>query len=61
MDVSINGARILHTFENVPIFGTVQFTQTLLVSWLVVIIISALKFNLDKSACSPCKSTVTLL
>jgi len=42
MDVSINGARILHTFENVPIFGTVQFTQTLLVSWLVVIIISAL-------------------
>ena len=42
MDVSINGARILHTFENVPIFGTVQFTQTLLVSWLVVIIISGL-------------------
>ena len=42
MDVSINGARILHTFENVPIFGTVHFTQTLLVSWLVVIIISAL-------------------
>ena len=42
MDVSINGARILHTFENVPVFGTVQFTQTLLVSWLVVIIISAL-------------------
>ena len=42
MDVSINGARILHTFENVPIFGTVHFTQTLLVSWLVVIIISGL-------------------
>ena len=42
MDVSINGARILHTFENVPIFGTVQLTQTLLVSWLVVVIISAL-------------------
>ena len=42
MDVSINGARILHTFENVPVFGTVQFTQTLLVSWLVVIIISGL-------------------
>ena len=42
MDVSINGARILHTFETVPIFGTIQFTQTLLVSWLVVIIISAL-------------------
>ena len=42
MDVSINGARILHTFENVPIFGTVYFTQTLLVSWLVVVIISGL-------------------
>ena len=42
MDVSINGARILHTFENVPIFGTVHFTQTLLVSWLVVVIISGL-------------------
>ena len=42
MDVSINGARILHTFENVPVFGSVQITQTLIVSWLVVIIISAL-------------------
>ena len=42
MDVSINGARILHTFENVPVLGTVQLTQTLLVSWLVVLIISAL-------------------
>ena len=42
MDVSINGARILHTFENVPVLGTVQITQTLIVSWLVVVIISAL-------------------
>ena len=42
MDVSINGARILHTFENVPVFGSIQITQTLIVSWLVVIIISAL-------------------
>ena len=42
MDVSINGARILYTFENVPVFGSVQITQTLLVSWLVVVIISAL-------------------
>ena len=42
MDVSINGARILHTFENVPVLGSVQITQTLVVSWLVVIIISAL-------------------
>ena len=42
MEVSINGARILATFENVPIFGTVQITQTLVVSWLVMFIISAL-------------------
>ena len=42
MEVSINGARILATFENVPIFGTVQITQTLAASWLVMIIISAL-------------------
>ena len=42
MDVSINGARILATLENVPLFGTVQITQTLTVSWLVMIIISAL-------------------
>lgn len=42
MDVSINGARILATIENVPLFGTVQITQTLAVSWLVMIIISSL-------------------
>ncbi len=42
MEVEINGARILATFENVPLFGTVQITQTLLVSWLVMILISAL-------------------
>ena len=42
MEVSINGARILATFENVPIFGTVQITQTLVVSWLIMLIISAL-------------------
>ena len=42
MEVSIQGARILATFENVPLFGTVQITQTLAVSWLVMLIISAL-------------------
>ena len=42
MDVSINGARILATFENVPVFGTVQITQTLTVSWLVMVIITGL-------------------
>ena len=42
MDVSINGARILATFENVPILGKIEITQTLAVAWLVMIIISAL-------------------
>ena len=42
MDVSINGARILATLENVPVFGTVQITQTLTVSWLVMLIITGL-------------------
>ncbi len=42
MELSINGAGILATFENVPLFGTVQITQTVTVSWLVMVIISAL-------------------
>ena len=42
MELSINGAKILYTFENVPLFGTVQITQTLVVSWLVMAIIAAL-------------------
>lgn len=42
MEVEINGARILATFENVPLFGTVQITQTLVVSWLILALISAL-------------------
>ena len=42
MEVSINGARILATFENVPLFGNVQITQTLTVSWLVMLIITGL-------------------
>ena len=42
MDISINGAKILYTIENVPIFGKVDITQTLIVSWLVVGIITLL-------------------
>ncbi len=41
MEMSINGAKILATFENVPLLGTVHITQTLIVSWLVLLIISA--------------------
>ena len=41
MEMSINGAKILATFENVPLLGTVHITQTLIVSWLVMLIISA--------------------
>ena len=42
MELSINGAKILYTIENVPIFGKVDITQTLIVSWLVVGIITLL-------------------
>ena len=42
MELSINGAKVLATIENVPLLGTIQITQTLTVSWLVLIIISAL-------------------
>ena len=42
MEMSINGAKILATFENVPLLGTVHITQTLVVSWLVLLIISVL-------------------
>ena len=41
MEVSIQGARILG-YINLPLFGEVAITQTLTVSWLVLIIISAL-------------------
>lgn len=42
MEMSINGARILATIDNVPLLGTVHVTQTLIVSWVVMAIISAL-------------------
>lgn len=42
MEVEINGARIIKVFENVPLFGRVELTQTLLVSWLVMLIIAGL-------------------
>ena len=42
MEISINGARILAEIENVPLFGKVQITQTLAVSWLVMAIIIGL-------------------
>ena len=42
MDVSINGARILHVINNVPVLGKIEITQTLVVSWLVVAIIAFL-------------------
>ena len=42
MELSINGAKILYTFENVPLLGKVEITQTLIVSWLVVGIIALL-------------------
>ncbi len=48
MELSINGAKILMTLENVPIFGTIHITQTLVVSWLVMLIITGLCFWLGR-------------
>ncbi len=42
MELSINGAKVLATIENVPLFGTIQITQTLTVSWLILILVSAM-------------------
>jgi len=42
MELSINGAKILATFENVPVFGTLNITQTLIISWVVMLIITGL-------------------
>ena len=48
MELSINGARVLATIENVPLFGTIQITQTVTVSWLVFAIITGLCIWLGK-------------
>ena len=42
MNISINGARILKVFEGVPLFGTIRLTQTVTMSWVVMLVISAL-------------------
>ena len=42
MDISINGARVLATIENVPILGTVQISQTLVVAYLIMAIVTGL-------------------
>ena len=48
MNLSINGARIIATLENVPLLGSVNITQTLLVSWIVMAIITGLCYWLGK-------------
>ena len=40
MDISINGAQVLYRISGVPIFGTVDITMTLIMSWVVMIIIT---------------------
>ena len=42
MEVSLNGARILATFENVPLLGTVHITQTVAVAWFVMLLLTVL-------------------
>ena len=48
MDLAINGAKVLFEIENVPLFGTIQITQTVTVSWLVFAIITGLCIWLGK-------------
>ena len=48
MNLSINGARIIATIENVPLLGSVNITQTLLISWIVMGIITFLCWWLGK-------------
>lgn len=42
MEISINGARIWATFENVPLLGTVRLTQTAVMSWVIMAILTGL-------------------
>ena len=42
MDISINGARIIWTIENVPLLGKIDITQTMLMSWVILLLISGL-------------------
>ena len=42
MDISINGARVLATIENVPVLGTIQITQTLVVAYVIMAIVTGL-------------------
>ncbi len=49
MNLEINGAKILYTIENVPLLGQIQLTQTLVVSWIVLAIITALCIWLGSS------------
>ena len=42
MNVEINGAQVLAIIEGVPLFGTVKITTTLLMSWIIMVIITAL-------------------
>lgn len=42
MNIAIHGARILYTIENVPLLGKINITQTVIVGWLVMVIITAL-------------------
>ena len=44
MEISISGARVLATIENVPLLGTVQITQTVATAWFIMCVITALCF-----------------
>lgn len=42
MDVNITGAKVLYTIKtNIPILGDIQITETIVVGWLVLLLITA--------------------
>lgn len=42
MEVTLNGAKVLYVFENVPLLGEFKITQTLVVTWLVMALVAVL-------------------
>lgn len=49
MDISINGAKILYTIENVPLLGRINITQTVVMSFVVMLTITVLCIWLGSS------------
>ncbi len=49
MEVTLNGAKILYVIHNVPLLGDFMITQTLVVTWLVMILTAVLAWWLGRN------------